>query len=70
MFLKLLLISSILLGLAIMALSFRILFVKKGGFPETSIGRNKEMQKLGITCAKHDEMHCHKDGSGIGGCGC
>ena len=70
MFLKLLLISFILLGLAFIGLAFKILFVKEGSFPETSIGKNEEMQKLGITCAKHDEMHCYKDGTGIGGCGC
>ena len=70
MFLKLLLISFILLGLAFIGLAFRILFVKEGGFPETSIGKNEEMQKLGITCAKHDEMRCYKDIAGTGSCGC
>jgi len=70
MFLKLLLLSFVLLGLAFFGLAFRTLFIRKSGFPEISIGKNKEMQKLGITCAKHDEMRCHKDITGTGGCGC
>lgn len=70
MFLTVLILSSILLGIAFIGLTFRILFVKDGRFPETSIGKNREMQKLGITCAKHDEMNCHKGLHGSGGCGC
>jgi len=69
MFLTVLILSSILLGVAFIGLTFRVLFVKDGRFPETSIGKNKEMQKLGITCAKHDEIHCQKHLKG-GGCGC
>ena len=70
MFLKMLIISSILLGIAFIGLSFRTLFMREGRFPETSIGKNKEMRKLGITCVKHDEMHCYKDITGSGGCAC
>ena len=69
MFLKVLILSSILLGIAFIGLTLRILFVRDGRFPETSIGKNKEMRKLGITCAKHDEMNCHKNHNS-GGCGC
>ena len=69
MFLTVLILSSILLGIAFIGLTFRILFIKDGRFPETSIGKNKEMQKLGITCTKHDEMNCYKNLKG-GGCDC
>jgi hypothetical protein len=37
----------------------------KGEFPETDIGRNKNMQKLGITCIK-DELTGKN--SGCNGC--
>ena len=30
----------------------------KGKFPETHIGKNAEMKKLGITCAKNDSTLC------------
>jgi len=30
----------------------------KGKFPETHIGHNSEMKKLGITCAKNDSQLC------------
>jgi len=30
----------------------------KGKFPETHIGKNEEMKKLGITCAKNDSNLC------------
>ena len=69
MFLKVLILSIILLGIAFIGLTFRILFVRDGRFPETSIGKNKEMRKLGITCVKHDEINCDKQLKG-GGCGC
>jgi hypothetical protein len=69
MFLKLLIISAILLGISFIGLAFRTLFVREGQFPETSIGKNEEMQKLGITCARHDELNCHHV-NGTGGCGC
>jgi len=67
--LKIIIISSILLGMAFLGLAFRILFVRNGRFPQTSIGKNKQMRELGITCVKHDEMNCFKNG-GEGGCGC
>jgi len=30
----------------------------KGKFPDTHVGHNAEMKKLGITCAKHDGAFC------------
>jgi hypothetical protein len=71
MILKVLIISSVLVGIAFIGLAFRILFVREGRFPQTSIGKNKEMAKLGITCVKHDEYECMKSGgTGAPGCGC
>ena len=52
----------ILMGMIFAGLSISILIKKNGRFPVTSIGSNKEMQKRGITCAKHDEMHCRGKG--------
>jgi hypothetical protein len=45
-----------------------IFFSKKKSFPETSISKNPEMQKRGITCAKHDEYKaCGLNGNCCGG---
>jgi hypothetical protein len=71
MILKALIISVILLAISFIALAFRILFVREGKFPEGSISKNKEMAKLGITCARHEELKCWNEGkSGDLGCGC
>lgn len=71
MILKALIISAVLTGMAFIALAFRILFVRGGRFPQGSISKNKEMAKLGITCAKHDELKCWNEGKAGGhGCGC
>jgi hypothetical protein len=48
-------ISLALLVLAVAGLSLRILLQRKGSFPETHIGRNKEMRKRGITCAQNEK---------------
>lgn len=58
MFLKLLIISVIFLLIAFAALGIRILLKPKGRFPETHVGRNKEMQKRGITCARDTNIGC------------
>jgi hypothetical protein len=50
--------------LAIVVISFIFLgfniFFRKKSFPETEIGRNKEMRKLGLTCPKYDEIREHR----------
>jgi len=56
---QVLLISIVLIAIAgvLMATSIlfnKLLFNKQGRFPNTSIGHNPNMQKLGITCAKGD----------------
>lgn len=47
---KLFLIVLVLVGLAIIGLCIGIIL--KHGFPETHIGRNKDMKERGIKCAK------------------
>jgi len=63
MVLKILIPVIIILVLVVLGLGIGILFSKKKKFPEGSISKNKDMQKLKITCAKHDELHlCGKEG--------
>jgi hypothetical protein len=59
MLLKLLIISLILLAIAFAFLGIRILLKSKGRFPETHISSNKEIQKLGITCAQETDIGCN-----------
>lgn len=40
-------------------LGFNIFFRRKS-FPETEIGHNREMQKLGLTCPKCEETAMHR----------
>ena len=75
MFIELILLTAALLGIAILIMGIKVFFKKGAKFPETSIGKNKEMKKLGLKCAKHEEIHCRRviDGSttsDTGGCGC
>ncbi len=63
-------VSTVLMGMVFAGLAISILVKKNGRFPVTSIGRNKEMQKRGITCVKHDEMLCRgKPGNRTSCCG-
>lgn len=48
------------LGLCMAGLAFNMLVRKNGKFPETEVGKNKNMRKLGITCVKQEEMNCLK----------
>ena len=53
------------LTLIFMALCFVAIGIRiwiKGDFAETEIGRNKNMQKLGISCVKDDETIMHGKG--------
>lgn len=53
---KIFIAALLLVGICIIGLCFNIIFRKNGKFPETEIERNKEMRKLGIKCAKEDEL--------------
>ena len=59
MFIKLLILSIILVTIALLALGVKIMFTRGGRFPETHIGRNKEMAKRGIKCAQSIDVGCH-----------
>ena len=52
-----LLLTLAIVGLAVVLLGVKILFVKGGRFPNTHIHDNPEMRKRGITCAKDKEFY-------------
>lgn len=60
----------VLMGLVFAGLSLNLIFKKNGRFPVTSVGRNREMRKRGITCVKHDEILCQNKGSNKDSCCC
>lgn len=72
MFLKILIISVVLLSLSVLGMMLNILVKKKGKFPEYRVGHNRAMHKKGISCVKHDEISCHnkriKESEGCIGC--
>ena len=70
-FIKLLIISGLMVALVLILLGIKILLKKKGQFPDTHISHNKEMQKRGITCAQHTDIGCNPgdDMSGCPACG-
>jgi len=67
---KLLLITIVLLAAAMILLGISMLIRKNGKFPVYSVGHNKDMHKLGITCVKHDELKKHGKLKEEGCCGC
>jgi len=48
---EVLLLAIALIGLGFLGMAFNIVFRKKR-FPETHVGHNKEMRKIGVVCAK------------------
>jgi hypothetical protein len=67
MFIKLLIISAVLVGVAMAGLAISILLKPKGRFPDTHISHNREMQKRGIRCAQDTDLGCQP---GEGACAC
>jgi len=67
MFLKLLIISSILLSIAAIGFGVRMLLKSQGRFPETHVNKNAEMRKRGISCAKSTDTGCNPT-DGFPGC--
>ncbi len=59
MFVELFLITGLIVAVSFLAMGVSVFFRKNGKFPTFEIGKNKDMRKLGITCAKHDEIKCH-----------
>lgn len=66
MFIKLFLLVIGLMSIVFFAIGFNIFFRNKK-FPKTSIGGNKEMRKLGLSCASHEEIKCRRDIDGVKG---
>ncbi len=56
MFLTILFLSITIVALAIIGLGVSIFFKKDGKFPETGVGHNPEMKKLGLSCARSEEI--------------
>jgi len=69
MFLKLLILSAILLSFAAIGFGIRMIIKVQGRFPETHISKNPEMRKRGITCAQQTDTGCHST-EGYPGCSC
>ncbi len=61
MFIELLLLVLGILSIAILAMGINVFFRKNKKFPQSSIGGNKDMRKLGLKCAKHEEIKCRRD---------
>ena len=49
-------ITAIFVALAFVGLAIGIII--KGKFPDTHVGHNAEMKKMGVTCAKDDSTLC------------
>lgn len=56
---KVFLAAVLFIGLCVLGLGVGIFFRKGGHFPETDISKNKDMKRLGITCAKEEELRLH-----------
>lgn len=72
MFLTLLILSVFLIGLSIIGMAIKLLVIKNGRFPVTSVGGNIHLKKKGISCAKHEELReyrNYKKGNPCAGCG-
>lgn len=66
--LKILLLTLILIGAALILLAIRVII--KGKWPQTHVGRNKNLAKHGIKCASHTDTACKpvKGSTGCAGC--
>ncbi len=61
MFLKVLLLSVVLVAIVFVLMAIGILIKKGGKFPNLHIGSNKDMQKRGISCATTQDRQAQKD---------
>jgi len=58
MFIKLLIITLLLVALSGIFLGIRILLRQNGKFPQFHVGHNSEMRKRGIRCAQGTDTGC------------
>jgi len=61
MFLKVLLLSIVLVAIVFLLMAISILIKKNGKFPNLHIGSNKEMNRRGISCATTQDRMAQKD---------
>jgi len=54
------LLSSIIVGIAVIFLAINIIVKKNGKFPEIHIGKNKAMAERGIKCAATQDREAQK----------
>ena len=55
---KLIAVAIVLLGICFFGMAIRIIFHRSHKFPQTEVGHNAQMRKMGISCPKHDELKC------------
>lgn len=67
MFVKLLILTILLLVIAAIGFGITMLIKPKGKFPELHISNNEAMTKRGITCASRTDVGCHST-EGFPGC--
>ena len=61
MFLTVLIASLVIVGIAVLGLGLNIFFRKNGKFPDSEVGTNPNMKKMGLTCAKQDEIKSYRE---------
>lgn len=66
--LKVFLAAVVLIGIGVVGMCFNIIFRKNGEFPQTDVGTNENMRKLGIRCMREEDdewfSRSRKKGSG------
>jgi len=60
MFLPILLVSVVFLSIALLGMGLQTFFSSRNQFPDYDIGKNKEMRKKGLVCAKTEQKMIDK----------
>jgi hypothetical protein len=60
MFIKLTLIAVVLISLGMLAMGLRMLVQKGSKFPNSSVSANPHLRKMGIRCARCEELSRYK----------
>ncbi len=55
MFLKLIILSIVIVAVSLFVMSFRLIFSRRARFPVIEIGKNPQMKKIGIRCPRTEE---------------
>lgn len=69
---KVFLAALVIIGFGVAGMCFNIIFRKNGQFPQTDVGSNENMKKLGIKCMREedDERFSKMYGKKESGAGC